>query len=218
LKRAEATTSETILIVGICFGWAIVVSTLIALSGFESRGFSDGRLVGSIVTELAIGAVAVLILHWRGYNIATLYPAPSISGVLWGTALYVAAAIVSTVLAGWAGGFASWDPAERMMQAAHPSLAVIVPAAIVNGSYEEIFLLGFLMRALRRHGTSIALGLPVLIRLLYHTYQGPLGTVAMLGYGVVVGLFYLRTSALFPAVFCHILGDIIPFMMAGTSG
>ena len=37
----------------------------------------------------------------------------------------------------------------------------------------------------------------------------------MFGYGLVVGAFYLRTQALFPVVFAHVLGDIVPFVMLG---
>jgi membrane protease YdiL (CAAX protease family) len=104
------------------------------------------------------------------------------------------------------------QPVDAMVQNATVSLAVIVPTAIVNGAYEEVFLLGFLARGLRGHGASVALGVSLLVRILYHTYQGPLGVVSMLVFGGVLGAFYLRTGGLFPVVFAHILADIIPFL------
>lgn len=210
--RTEATASEAILITALCFGWAIALSTFIAVTGFKGREFSDARLATGIVIELVLGGCALALLHrWR-YQITALYPPPTITGALIGVGLYLAAAFAGGLLA-WASlPFASWDPVERLMRA-HPSLAIVVPAAVVNGAYEEIFLLGFLTRGLRRYGPSVALGLPLLIRVLYHTYQGPIGAVSVFGYGLVVGMFYLRTSALFPAVLSHVIGDIVPFAL-----
>jgi len=213
LERTEATTSEAIIITALCFGWAIALSTFIVLTDFKGHEFSDARLLSSSVLELVLGGWALALLRrWR-YSIRALYPSPSILGVLIGLGLYVAAAFAGGSLAAAGLPFASWNPVERLMKAVHPTLAIVVPAAVVNGAYEEIFLLGFLMRGLRRYGSSVALGLPLLIRVLYHTYQGPIGAVSVFGYGLIVGMFYLRTSALFPVVFAHILGDIVPFAL-----
>jgi membrane protease YdiL (CAAX protease family) len=212
-ERTESTTSEPIIITALCFGWAIALSTFIALTGFKGREFSDARLLSNIAIELVLGGSALILLHrWR-YSISALYPSPSLSGLLIGLGLYVAAAFAGGLLAAASLPFASWNPVERLMKAAQPTLAIVVPAAVVNGAYEEIFLLGFFMRGLRRHGSSIALGFPLLIRVLYHTYQGPVGAISVFGYGLVAGVFYLRTSALFPVVFSHILGDIVPFAL-----
>jgi hypothetical protein len=35
-----------------------------------------------------------------------------------------------------------------------------------------------LVRGLRAHGPSIAIGVPMLLRVAYHLYQGPAGTVS----------------------------------------
>jgi membrane protease YdiL (CAAX protease family) len=214
--RTEASTSEAVLITGLCFGWAIAVSSFIALSGFKGHGFTDARMAASIALELIVASLALFLLHRRGYWIGGLYPAPSIAGVLLGTALYVAAAFAGSMLAMPVAAMAAWNPVDRFLKGLHLSLEVVVPAAIVNGAYEEIFLLGFLQRTLRPHGASMALGIPLLVRVLYHTYQGPVGAVSVFGYGLIVGLFYLRTQALFPVVFAHILGDIVPFLLMGT--
>jgi membrane protease YdiL (CAAX protease family) len=83
---------------------------------------------------------------------------------------------------------------------------------MVNGTYEEVFLLGFLQRGLRSYGLSIAVGVAVLVRVLYHLYQGPVGTLWVLGFGAVFSLYYLRSEQLWPPAFAHILWDIIPLM------
>lgn len=44
----------------------------------------------------------------------------------------------------------------------------IVLCAMVNGAFEEVFLLGLLVQALRGFSLSLAVGLPLLVRLSYH--------------------------------------------------
>lgn len=91
------------------------------------------------------------------------------------------------------------------------SIPIIVLMAMINGSFEEVFLLGFLLRGLSPYGASVALSVTLLVRLLCHLYQGPIGPIWVMGFGVVLGVYYLRTGNLWPAVFAHILGDIVPF-------
>ena len=85
--------------------------------------------------------------------------------------------------------------------------------ALVNGAFEEVFLLGFLARALRGFGLAIALGVPTLVRVSYHLYQGPLGALWVFAVGLVFALYYARTVQLWPPVFAHVLWDIIPFVL-----
>jgi membrane protease YdiL (CAAX protease family) len=98
-----------------------------------------------------------------------------------------------------------------MVRQANISLPVLIIMAMVNGTFEEVFLLGFLQRGLRNYGPSVALGVTLLVRLMYHLYQGPIGAVWITGFGLVFGLFYLRFQALWPVVLAHILWDIVPF-------
>ena len=49
--------------------------------------------------------------------------------------------------------------------------------------------------------------------MLYHLYQGPLGAVWVLGFGLVMSLYYVRTRKLFPVVIAHVLADIVPFVV-----
>lgn len=82
----------------------------------------------------------------------------------------------------------------------------------MNGAYEEVFLLGFLLRGLRGYGLGMALGVSLLVRMLYDLYQGPLGAASVFAYGAVVSLYFVSSNRLFPVVFAHALGDIVPFI------
>lgn len=206
------TPGDIALVTAICFGWPILISTGSLLENFTGQEFSDSGFLWLIFVEIAFGGVALLLLRQRNYDLATLYPAPSIPGMLRGAALFLAAGFVSGMAGSLATHFAARNPVGEMMARAHPTLAVVVVIAIVNGTYEEIFLLGFLQRALQRHGFAIAVGAPLLVRILYHTYQGPVGLTALFGYGLVAGsYFFWRSGSVFPLVFAHILSDIVPF-------
>ena len=88
----------------------------------------------------------------------------------------------------------------------------VILVVVVNGTFEEVFLLGFLQRGLQARGTSIALGVTLLVRVLYHLYQGPLGALSILAFGLVQGLWYARSKRLWSPVFAHIMCDIVAFL------
>ena len=86
----------------------------------------------------------------------------------------------------------------------------MILVALVNGTFEEVFLLGVLVRGLRGFGLSVAMGLPLMVRVLYHLYQGPAGAAWVASFGVLLTLAYVITRQLWPSVFAHILWDIVP--------
>jgi membrane protease YdiL (CAAX protease family) len=202
---------EALGMVVLCFGWFMISSqaSLAAWqSGASASGFSDNILASVMVTELIFGAVAIAVLQARGYPLRTLYPQPSWSGALLGAGLYVGATAVSA-LAMLLEPHPAGMPVAEMAARTHVSLPVIMLVSIVNGAYEEVFLLGYLMRGLRRYGASTALGITLLVRLLYHTYQGPVGALGVVLFGAVLGIYYQRTGRLFPVVAAHVITDAI---------
>lgn len=86
-------------------------------------------------------------------------------------------------------------------------MGALLLLSLVNGVYEEVFLMAFLQRGLRRLGGSNAVGVVLLVRMLYHTYQGPLGLLAVAIFGLVVGIYYWRSGRLFPVIVAHIVAD-----------
>jgi membrane protease YdiL (CAAX protease family) len=130
-----------------------------------------------------------------------------------GVLLYVAAAGASWAAMGLFDTAHYAEPLERLMAGSPIGVPMLVLLGIVNGSYEEIFLLGFLLRGLRGYGLAVAIGLSLLVRVLYHLYQGPLGAINASMIGLAFSLSYVATGRLFPAVFAHVLWDIVPFLL-----
>lgn len=210
--RTITTPLEALGICTLCFGWFIVASLAAVSSGFRSGSFSDQGFAELIVFEVFLATIALCVLHWRGFFTASLYPAPSMVGAGVGLLLYLAAAFTAVVTTSTFATSALQEPIDTLMGNTGISLVTLVTLGVVNGTYEEVFLLGFLLRGLREYGLAVALGVSLLVRVLYHLYQGPLGAVSVLVFGAVLSVYFIATGRLFPAVFAHALADIVPFI------
>ena len=102
------------------------------------------------------------------------------------------------------------QPIARMVLESTVSLPAAAVVALVNGTYEEVFLLGFLTRGLRGHGLGLAVGASLAVRVLCHTYQGPLGLLSVLAFALIVTAYFVQTGRLWPAVVCHMAADFVP--------
>lgn len=214
--RTTTTPAEAIGIVVLCFGWFIASSAYSVSTGFHDGAFSESGVLGLVGVELVLGLAAVSVLRSRGFDVGSLYPHPTLYGAATGVLLAIAA--------GWAGWGATavfnWarygEPIERLMGGSPIGLPSLVLLGIVNGAYEEIFLLGFLLRGLRGYGLSLAIGVSLLVRVLYHLYQGPVGAIYVGAVGLVFSLYYVARGRLFPVVLAHALWDIAPFLFRGS--
>lgn len=105
------------------------------------------------------------------------------------------------------------QPIPELVSGATISLPWLVGASIVNGSYEEIFLIGYLSSALEAFGAPLAIGVRVPVRVLYSLYQGPVGAISMLVVRVISAVYFWHTRKLWPVVFSHIFADVAAFAM-----
>lgn len=215
-RSAVANSAADIVIVtALCFGWFILGSLQAVASGFPTHPFTDVSFFGIIASEIMLAAAALGYLHVRGHDLANLVPNPTVAGTLVGVGLFVAGSLASWALTSvFAGPHSPTQPIEQMVAHATISFAPLVGVSLVNGLYEETFLVGYLQRALEASGVSFALGVSLLIRVLYHLYQGPIGAVSVLGFGIVLGFYYFRTKQLWPLVSAHILADLLGFSLA----
>lgn len=213
MTRSTLSIREALLVAVICFGLFIHYSVQAVLAGFPQARFSNAGNAWSIVLELMLAAAALLYLHSRNFDIASLYPAPGVPGTVAGVGIFFASWVIGALVV-----LPLSDPERAGMTEFSfrgLSLLSIVLFAMANGAFEEVFLLGVLVRGLRGYGLSIALGLPLLVRMLYHLYQGPLGVAWVLAVGFTFTLFYLRLRQLWPPVLAHVLWDIVPVLLAG---
>lgn len=206
MHKSTLTWAEAGTVTAICFGLFILFALQAAVEGFPAARVTDDGNLLTVGLELVLGGFGLLYLRLRQFELRALLPQPTVRDSLLG--LGVAA---TAWLGAWVVMLAVHSPGQREMvefSTEGASTLSLVMLSVVNGGYEEVFLLGVLARGLRCFGLSVAVGLPLLVRVLYHVYQGPLGVVAVGTVGLVLTLAYVATGRLWPAVFAHILLDL----------
>jgi membrane protease YdiL (CAAX protease family) len=90
------------------------------------------------------------------------------------------------------------------------SMQLVFMMSVVNGIFEELFVAGYIITTLtERRGMWVAINTSVVVRLLYHLYQGPIGVLTAVPMGLLYGYVYSRTRQLWSLVVAHVLVDII---------
>ena len=96
------------------------------------------------------------------------------------------------------------------------SMELVFIVSTVNGIFEELFVAGYIITALREvRGVWTAINVSTVVRLLYHLYQGPIGVITIIPMGLLYGYVYARTRLLWPLIFAHVLIDIIGLSALG---
>jgi membrane protease YdiL (CAAX protease family) len=168
-----------------------------------------------VLAELAFASLALIYLRYRGYDLKWLRPRPSSIGCIIGILLYVATAIIFWPISLIAGNtYVSSQPIQEMLFGSTYSLPMLLGTSIVNGFYEETFLTGYLLQGLLHIGPALSIGIVSLIRVMYHLYQGPIGAISALIFGVVISVYYWRTRDLWSVVVAHVFGDFAAFSMS----
>lgn len=211
IQARQSSATEVIIVTAICFGLFIYWSLQAVAAGFPSgAGFSDSYLINIALTECVLTFLAMMVLRWQAYPLKSLLAAPnwrdSGTGCLLLVVAYLAWAFVCQF---FNAGHYMREPMEKMALQSHPTMTGVLLMSIINGWYEETFLLAYLMTAVDKLGASTAIGISVLVRLLYHLYQGPVGAVSILVFGVIFTAYYWRSRKLWPVVFAHMLADFI---------
>jgi len=182
--------------------------------------FNDAALINIVVFELLQSAFLVWFLRVRGWTLEKVGLSISWRGTGLGWLLLIG----TFVLAMGAQTLAQWfmplemQAAGRMYPTADPkvSMQLVFFASTVNGIFEELFVVGYIITALREvRGVWTAINASTVLRLLYHLYQGPIGVITIVPMGLLYGYVYARTRQLWPLIFAHVLIDIVGLSALG---
>lgn len=212
--RSTLTWRQAACVTFLCFGVFIWASLEAVQHGFPAVRDTTRALLDMLCLELLLGGAAIAYLRWIDFGLPSLLPRPNLGETARGIGLLL---VSSTIAA--AASFIVFGPTDTVRGVEF--LATVVPMwavlafSIINGTFEEVFLLGVLLRGLRQHGLGVAIGVSLLVRVLYHLYQGPAGAVSIAAWGLVITLAYARRPALWPVVFCHILADVAALALIG---
>ncbi len=83
---------------------------------------------------------------------------------------------------------------------------------IINSIYEEFILIGYFFKRLEKYHPVIVIGLSMLIRQSYHTYQGWTSLIAILPTGLIFGFYYYKYKKLWPVIMAHGFSNLIAYI------
>ncbi|UHQ21833.1 CPBP family intramembrane metalloprotease [Lysobacter sp. 5GHs7-4] len=213
--RSLSPRSEFVVVIGLAFGWALLSSLQSVLSGASAQAdaaytFSAADLWSVLIVELTVIAMLGYFLRLRGWTLAHFGPPAQARDLLPALALVAVSIVSFQLLAALAlSSGAGLKPAQMTPGV---NWILILAASAVNGLYEELFVCGYVLVALReRWGLWPAIHVSTAIRVAYHLYQGSAGVLGIVPMGLIFAGWYARSGRLWPLVLAHALLDAIAF-------
>lgn len=172
---------------------------------------TDGGLLGVLALELAMLLAWLRPLGRRGWTLRgvthPIEPVDAMTGVSIALIAHIGYWVLFAVIAAVAPAYGR--AASAIHVGGSVSAWVVILVSIVNPCAEELLYLGFVANALRKEGAAIAFSASVLVRVLVHVYQGPLGVISNVPFGAVLAAYYLATGRIWPAILAHSAMDLI---------
>lgn len=213
LVEKLSAVQEAVLITTICAGWFIFSAISIVLAGFPEiagAGYNDAAAISLIVFECIAFCATFVVLRWRGWQVRDFLFSLMWRDVLAALLLLAASAFVNAIIwSAFTRGLDDGSVLERIVQPGGVSLGAALLMSLVNGTFEEFFLCRYLIERFRSSGAAFAVGLSSGIRMSYHVYQGPHGTLFILAFGILLGAYYWRTRSFGAVALTHVAADLI---------
>ncbi len=222
--RGWGARTELVVILLVAFTYPVGVSTAAVVFDWPEPAYTDDELLSLVGWELGVLALVGVLLRARGWALRDLGLEFSWKQTAGGVGLYFAVHATWVLLfSGFtllpplaAAALAAGALADGTVEAAS-TWPVILLVSVVNPFYEELLVVGYLVRAFERCGLRRAFAASVLLRVLYHTYQGPVGVLGSAIVGLLLGGAYLRWRKTWPLVVAHGLMDFVPLMAAANA-
>lgn len=203
--------AEFALVITLAFGYFILGSLLSLSEPPRKASITEASLSFLIGFETCVALVLTGLLRARGWNRRQLGLVPAKGDLLMAVGLSVAA--YAAYVAAWYGmtwllpgagtlpdGFVTRDL----------RWGTVLLASIVNGTYEEVFVCGYVIAALRKTRSEyFAINVSIAIRLVYHLYQGTAAVISIIPMGFIFAYWFARTGRLWPVILAHILFDVV---------
>ena len=207
---------EFLVVVTWAFGLPIFSSIMsLGTPGTESVPvFNNAQLLGIIIFEVIQLAFLAWFLRIRGWTLEKFGLSFSWRATAWGIVLLALTYAVTLGAQYIAQIIFNYDIEAAIARAPKVdpelSMQLVFLVSVVNGIFEELFVAGYIITALtERRGMWVAINASVVVRLLYHLYQGPIGVLTIVPMGLLYGYVYSRTRQLWPLVVAHVLVDMI---------
>jgi membrane protease YdiL (CAAX protease family) len=221
---------EIALVLGVMLGPFAYSAIHFALQGhiadFIDKLVNTRGLLRNTAEESGLLAVFFFYLRWRGWRPADFNIRIDAIGTFLAVPLLIAAGMANLVTS------ATLQVAVAAM-APHPngivaslianspkivphhvdiSWVAILVGSSVNAYLEELVFMGYAFQQFAaKRSPLFALLAMVFLRMLLHTYKGPVGMLGIGAFSFVYGLAYLNLRRLWPLILAHNLTDIAAF-------
>jgi membrane protease YdiL (CAAX protease family) len=207
---------EFLVVVTWAFGLPIFASimSLAAANDLRAQVFTNAELFGTIIFEVVLLGFLAWFLRIRGWTLEKFGLAFSWSGTAIGLGLLAVTYALVVGVQYFAQVVFHYDLQAAIARAPkfdeNLSMQLLFLISVVNGIAEELFVSGYIITALQpRRGMWVAINVSVVVRLLYHLSQGPIGVLTSVPMGLLYGYLYSRTRQLWPLIVAHVLLAIV---------
>ncbi len=221
--RALSPRAEFSIVIAGAFGLFIFHSFREVFHPAPPGRISEAHLQFLLLYEPLTLAALLTFLAVRGWTLSDIGLRPSAKGTLLDTLIGLGLALAAYLAyaAAWTAAMTLFPVQLTQAAIAHRSLVApgihlttAVAVSLVNPIFEEIFVCGYVVSALKRARSPMwtAINVSVAIRLLYHLYQGAVGVIGMIPGGLVFAYWYARSDRLWPVIVAHAVADILALL------
>jgi uncharacterized protein len=219
--RRLSPRSEVLLTLFVAFGATIPqgLAALLdpqALLRHHTPPITNHALLAAVTYELVIICVLGLFLRARGWTLARLSVGPGVRDAVAGPVLAILCIVLYQLL--WQLAVAAWPGLGATAQATHLvgsdlQWPTVVLASLVNPVFEEAFVCGYVIAALREScGVTTAINVSAAIRVFCHFYQGAVGVLGIVPMALLFAYWYARNGRLLPLIVAHAILDMAALM------
>jgi membrane protease YdiL (CAAX protease family) len=218
--RSLPLASEVTLVLLVAFGLSIPVSLAALFGGLPNEAtapITNQALLTLALYEFVILIVLAAFLRLRGWTLERLGLWPSVRDSLLGCALAALAYLGYALLE-----FAAANLWPALVQAANANHLVgadlswgsVLLVSAVNPLFEEVFLCGYVIAALKeRIGVTAAINVSAGVRVFCHFYQGAIGVLGIVPIALLFAYWYARSGRLWSLIVAHAILDITALML-----
>ena len=197
----------------VAFGLSVFSNVFTLFHPIAHPAISDASLKGLLVYEIVILSALSMLLRARGWSLQRIGFAPSLRETAQGIGLALLAYAVYVAMwfvVAWIYRQLGHVMTYPRLVAPGYSLGTAIVISAINPMFEEIFLCGYIISALKgKYGQWTAINISVAIRLACHMYQGVLAIIGPLPFGLLFGYWYARRGRLWPLVVAHSIVDLV---------
>jgi uncharacterized protein len=210
--RALPIGAEFTIVIVSAFGWFFVRALSEVISRSTQSHINEEHLRFLLIYEPIALFCLLAFLLVRGWTLDSLGLRPSFRdagvGALLAIAGYGASILALTMFAALSQTVEQSIKQSESLFATGVGMGTIVAVAIINPVFEELFVTGYVVSALKGRATFwTTVGASVVIRLSYHLYQGSAGLIGIAPIGLIFANLYFREGRLWPLIVAHALLD-----------